>query len=190
MVSRWASVLLLVASLAAGCGGDDTEGTATNLDEDATSTSSAGGGSTTSSSAAGGAEAACEVQGGVSTEGSEVQVNLTEFKIEPGVARVAPGIVTFVTENTGADPHELVVVKGESADALPKDADGALDESKLAEGALIGEIEEMAPTQLCEGNFALQAGSYVLVCNVVEEEGGTKEAHFAEGMHTTFTVGT
>jgi hypothetical protein len=182
-------VLVLVTSLGAGCGGDDTEGTATNLDDSATS-SSAAGGSTTSSSVAGGSQAACEVQGGVGTTGTDVQVNLTEWKVEPSPARVGPGIVSFVAENTGKDPHELVVVKAESAEALPRDADGALDESKLPEGALVGEIEEMAPGGLCRGNFALTAGAYVLVCNVVEEEGGATEAHLAQGMHTPFTVGT
>ena len=35
----------------------------------------------------------------------------------------------------------------------------------------------------------LEAGDYVLLCNIVEEEeDGEVESHFAEGMHTTFTV--
>jgi hypothetical protein len=35
----------------------------------------------------------------------------------------------------------------------------------------------------------LEAGTYLLLCNVVEEEEtGEVESHFAEGMHTTFTV--
>jgi hypothetical protein len=146
-------------------------------------------GGATTSSVAGGTEAACEIQGGVATKGTDVLVNLTEWKIAPGVARVGPGIISFVAENSGQEPHELVVVKGESAEALPKDADGALDETKLPEGALVGEIEPLGPGQLCRGNFALQAGSYVLVCNVVEEDAGVTESHLAEGMHATFTVG-
>lgn len=189
-VSRWASVLVVVASLAAGCGGDDTEGTATNLNESGGTSTSGAGGVTTSSVAGAGSEAACEIEGGVATQGTDVLVKLSEWKIEPGVAGVAPGIISFVAENSGQDPHELVVVKADSAAALPKDADGALDETKLPEGALIGEIEPMEPGQLCRGNFALQAGAYMLVCNIVEKEAdGVTESHLAEGMVTNFTVG-
>ncbi|MGH9005987.1 MAG: hypothetical protein ACRDYV_22915, partial [Acidimicrobiia bacterium] len=88
-----------------------------------------GEGATTSS--VGGSTETCEVQGGVATQGTEVQVTFTEWKIALGVAKAGPGIVTFLAENTGEEPHELLVVKGESADALPKDADGALDEAML-----------------------------------------------------------
>ncbi len=137
-----------------------------------------------------GSGAACEVQGGVSTQGTDVLVRLTEWMVTPSVALVGPGIVSFVAENAGKEDHELVVVRGDSAEALPKDADGAMDEAKLPEGALIGEIEPMAAGQLCRGNFALQAGRYVLACNVVDkEEDGVAESHFAEGMHTVFRVG-
>jgi hypothetical protein len=35
----------------------------------------------------------------------------------------------------------------------------------------------------------LEAGTYVLLCNLVEEEDtGEVESHFAEGMHAMFTV--
>jgi hypothetical protein len=34
----------------------------------------------------------------------------------------------------------------------------------------------------------LEPGSYLLLCNIVEEEDGESESHFAEGMHATFTV--
>ncbi|MGH9037959.1 MAG: hypothetical protein ACRD0O_19550 [Acidimicrobiia bacterium] len=161
-----------------------------NLDESAATSTSGGGGATTSSIAGTGSAAACEIEGGVSTRGTEVIVSLSEWKITPNVTQVKAGIVSLLAENTGQEDHELVVVKGDSADALPKDATGAMDEAKLPEGALIGEIEPFAAGQLCRGNFALPAGSYVLLCNIAEKEAdGTTESHFAEGMHTTFTVG-
>jgi hypothetical protein len=47
----------------------------------------------------------------------------------------------------------------------------------------------MAPGMVCRGNFALQAGAYVLLCNIVEEADGVKESHLAEGMLAPFTVG-
>lgn len=34
----------------------------------------------------------------------------------------------------------------------------------------------------------LEPGTYVLLCNLVEEETGEVESHLAEGMHATFTV--
>ncbi len=174
-------------SLAAGCGSDDPEGEATNLGEDAATSSTLKGGTSTSVA---NPQGECEIQGGIGTQGTDVILTLSEFKISPSVSRAAAGIVSFVAENTGQEDHEVVVVQADSAESLPRDADGALDKAKLAEGALIGEIEPMAPGQVCRGNFALQAGRYVLACNVVEEEeNGVKESHLAEGMHVDFALG-
>jgi hypothetical protein len=175
-----------VASLAAGCGGDGKEGQVKDLGEDGSTATTVKEGTATTVAES---EAACEVQGGVATRGADVAVTLTEWKILTGVAQVAPGIVSFLAENSGQEKHELVVVKADSVEALPKDATGAMDETGLAEGALIGEIEPMGPAMICRGNFPLPAGSYVLLCNIVEkEEDGSTESHFAEGMHTPFTV--
>ena len=49
-----------------------------------------------------------------------------------------------------------------------------------------GEIEPFPGGETCEGGFELEAGSYILFCNIVEtEEDGTVESHFEEGMVTT-----
>jgi hypothetical protein len=190
MVSRWVCALVAVASLVAGCGDDNPEGEARDVGESGSSRTSSTGaaqGATTSSVA--GSATACEIQGGVTTKGTDVIVTLTEWKIAPAVAEAGAGIIAFVTENAGKEEHELVIVKGDRPEALPKNQDGGMDEAKLPEGALIGEIEPMAAGQLCRGNFALPAGSYVLLCNVEEEEpDGMIEAHFAEGMYTTFAI--
>jgi hypothetical protein len=191
MTSRWVWVLVAVTSLAAACGRDSQEGGAKNLAEDEATSTTAGeimGTSVGKSDVM--SEPTCEVEGGIDSKGTDVTVALSEWKIDLTKSQVPAGIVSFVAENTGRDEHEMVVVKTDSADALPTDADGAMDESKLPEGALVGEIEPMAAAQLCRGNFPLQAGQYVLLCNVVDkEEGGVVESHFAEGMHTPFTVG-
>lgn len=161
-----------------------------NLDESAATSSTEKGGATTSSVAGSSSPAACEVEGGVSTKGSDVIVSLSEWKVAPNVTQVAAGIVSFIAENIGKEEHELVIVRADSAEDLPKDATGAMDEAKLPEGALVGEIEPFAAGQLCRGNFALQAGNYLLLCNTTETEAdGTKESHFAEGMHAPLTVG-
>jgi hypothetical protein len=176
-----------MALFAAGCGDDDGGGSAENLSEGKATTTSTGSGSATT--AAGGTTTGCKLEG-ATTEAASQQVVLTlnEFTIKASIQPKA-GVVTFVAENTGKEPHELVIVKGDSVDKLPKDADGGLDEDKLAEGALIGEIEPFAGGQLCKGAFSLTAGNYVLLCNIVETEpNGEKESHVKEGMHTPFVV--
>lgn len=201
MTTRWKPILMVLAAVvlvAAGCGGDDgAGGDVKNLGAEeegtgAATTSSTGGGAATTSSTGGGSPEGCEVQGGVSTEGKQdVMVALNEFKITPQPAQVPGGISTFVAENTGAELHEVVIIKSDMDPAgLPKSEDGAADEEQLPEGAVIGEIEGFPAGQVCEGNFSLTAGKYVLLCNIVETEAdGTKEAHYSEGMFTSFTVG-
>jgi hypothetical protein len=99
------------------------------------------------------------------------------------------GNVAFAIDNAGEEPHEFVVVQGDSIEDLPTDDDGALDEGALDSGALIGEVEPFPGGESCEGTFELEAGDYVLLCNIVEEEDGEVESHLAEGMATTFSVG-
>ena len=119
-----------------------------------------------------------------------VGVTLDEFTITVGASGAAPGTIAFQAENEGEEPHEIVIAKhdGDPGD-LPTDADGAVDEAQLPDGALIGEIEGFPAGETCAGAFDLEAGSYALFCNIVEEEDGATEAHYAEGMHTTFEVG-
>ena len=123
-------------------------------------------------------------------EGGTVEVGLSEFAVAVSPASVAPGPVTFEATNDGPnDPHELVVVRTDLGPAdLPTSEDGSYDES--AEGAeLIDEIEEFDPGTTESITLDLDEGSYVLLCNLVEEEGGELEAHYALGMRATFTVG-
>ena len=179
--------VLATVLLVAGCGDDDGGGSAENLGKDSPATTTAEGGSTGTTTAAG--AGGCKLEG-ATTEAATQQVvlDLNEFTIKPSIEPKA-GVVTFVAENKGKDPHELVIVKGESAEGLPKDADGGLEEDKLPEGGLIGEIEPFPGGQLCKGAFKLAAGKYVLLCNIVETEpNGEKESHLKEGMHTPFAV--
>ena len=174
-----------VALIVAGCGDDEGGSSSENLSKDSVTTSSAAGTATTA-----GATGECKTEGTAegATAGEEVELTLTEFEIKASKEPKA-GNVTIKAANAGKENHEVVIVKGEKADALPKDADGGLDEDKLPEGALIGEIEPFASGQVCSGVFNLPAGKYVLLCNITETEpDGTKENHVKEGMHTPFTV--
>jgi uncharacterized cupredoxin-like copper-binding protein len=119
-----------------------------------------------------------------------VDVSLREFSIAPSVASAPAGTVTFEVTNDGPnDVHEFVVVRTDLApDALPTDADGSVLED--GEGMeVINEIEDLAVGASETLMLTLEAGSYVLICNIVEEEDGETEAHYALGMRTAFTVG-
>ena len=117
-----------------------------------------------------------------------LSIQLSDYAVVSSAPSVAAGAVQFDTKNVGQRPHELVIVKGGSAASLPKDKDGSMAEEKLADNALIGEIEEFPTGEDCTGVFDLEPGKYVLLCNLVEKVNGKTVAHFAQGMFGTLTV--
>jgi uncharacterized cupredoxin-like copper-binding protein len=118
-------------------------------------------------------------------EGAEVDVVLSEFIVEPAEDSVEAGEVTFALDNQGGETHEFLVVEAASADDVPVDDDGAFDEG--ADG-VVDEVEDIEAGDTAELTVDLEAGDYVLLCNIVEDEDGEVESHFAEGMHADFTV--
>jgi hypothetical protein len=165
----------LAAGALAACGDDDGGGVR-NL------------GSGSASGSGSGVASECEPVGDISTADVEVDVELSEWLIT-APPEAEGGAVGVVAKNIGAEPHEVVVIQLDSAADLPLDEIGALDESALPEGALIGEIEPFPAGDTCTGVFELAAGPYVLVCNIVEtEEDGTVESHLALGMVTELTI--
>ena len=118
-------------------------------------------------------------------EGAEVDVVVSEFIVDPSEDSVDAGEVTFAIDNQGGETHEFLVVEAASADDLPVDDDGAFDEE--ADG-VVDEVEDIEAGDTAELTLDLEAGDYVLLCNVVEDEDGEVESHFAEGMHADFTV--
>ena len=120
---------------------------------------------------------------------SEVDVTLQEFSVVLGSGSASAGEVTFNVTNEGPnDPHEFVVFRTDLApDALPTSEDGSVDEQ--GDGVtLIDEIEDIAVGDSPTLTVSLDAGSYVFICNIVEEEEGTLESHYQEGMRVGFTV--
>lgn len=169
----------LLATLAAstlavaGCGGA----------ADTTVGGSASGSASATGSASGIAAEECP------SPGDGVHVELDEWSVAPETQELTAGEVTFVADNVGEEPHELVVVRADSVDALPVDEHGVLDEGGLPEGDFLGEIEPFPSGASCAGEFTLEAGTYVLLCNIAEtEQSGELESHLAEGMATTITV--
>ncbi len=171
---------------ASACGDDDGAGVREVGDDGSASGSASGSGSAASGSGST-AEAECAPVGDVAAADSTVSVELDEFTIET-TGTAAAGLVGFEIANIGEEPHELVVIAGDSVAALPTDADGAVVEADLPSTAFIGEVEPFPGGEDCSGAFELEAGEYVLLCNIVEEEDGQTESHLAEGMATTFTV--
>jgi hypothetical protein len=118
--------------------------------------------------------------------GTAVSVELNEFTVTIDPDSVPAGEIEFSVENIGGETHEFVVVKTDLAeDALPTAPDGSFDEE--GEGVeVVDEIEDIASKTTQTLTVDLEAGAYVLVCNIVDETEG--ESHYAEGMHTSLTV--
>jgi hypothetical protein len=112
-----------------------------------------------------------------------VDVVLKEWSIE-APASVKAGEVTFNVKNGGSFPHELAVVKGDSYETLPLAASGAVDEGKLAGGALLGRTGKIAGAGTEAKAFKLEPGNYVLVCNL----GAGPNSHAKAGQRLSITV--
>ena len=79
--------------------------------------------------------------------------------------------MTFAVTNAGTQVHEFVVVKTDlKADALPV-VDNKIDETTLTP---VDEIEDIAAGAAPTLAVDLDAGHYVLLCNI--------ETHYAQGM--------
>lgn len=184
-------ILLAVAAVAVACSSDDGA-SVRNLGADGSASASgsaaSGSASAASGSAASGSAATSCPSDSASSGAAAVSVDLTEYSITTDLAEAPAGPVTFEVHNEGAEPHEVVVVAADSVDDLPMLDDGSFDESALAAGALVGELEPIASGLTCDVTFDLAPGTYLLVCNIVEEADGDTEAHLAEGMVTQITV--
>ncbi|HEX6138883.1 MAG TPA: hypothetical protein VF013_00280 [Candidatus Limnocylindria bacterium] len=121
--------------------------------------------------------------------GTTVNVDLQEFAIVTASSTAPAGSVTFHVTNKGPDEvHEFVIIKTDlDAASLPTDGDGAVEEE--ADGLeVIDEVEDLAVDATHDLTVDLAAGSYVLICNIVDSKDGQAEAHYKMGMRTGFTV--
>jgi uncharacterized cupredoxin-like copper-binding protein len=124
--------------------------------------------------------------------GTTVNVTLQEWVVLPDAESAPAGEVTFVVTNDGPDDvHEFVIIKADvDPGDLPTDATGAVDETGVqfqsGEMEVIDEIEDLAVGDTQEVTVTLEAGNYVLICNVYSAD--EQEAHYAEGMRVAFTV--
>ena len=108
-----------------------------------------------------------------------VQVELKEFSITANPASVPAGDVQFVASNTGTMDHEMVIIKTDLApDAIP------VVDNKASEDApgvqVVDEIAEFEAGTQQTKTVNLEAGNYVLICNI--------PGHYQSGMRVAFTV--
>lgn len=123
--------------------------------------------------------AACGGDDDDDTSAGAVDATLSDFKIELSTTSAPAGEVTFEVQNDGPSVHEFVVFKTDLApDALPTDDSGDVAESD--EFAPVDEIEDIADGANPKLTVNLEAGDYVIICNVA--------AHYRQGMRTSFTV--
>lgn len=114
--------------------------------------------------------------------GTTVEITLGEVNgklfLRPSTSQTHAGTITFAVTNTGAMPHEFVVLKTDiPAGKLPAGEGG-----KAQEPGRAGSITEMAPgsaTQYLTFDN-LTPGAYVLLCNV--------PGHYGLGQYAAFTV--
>lgn len=124
--------------------------------------------------------------------GTTVNVTLQEWAVLPDAESAPAGDVTFVVTNEGPDDvHEFVIIRTDlDPGDLPTDATGAVDEAAVqfqsGEAEVIDEIEEIPVGESAELTVTLEAGNYVLICNIYTES--EQEAHYAMGMRVAFTV--
>ncbi len=122
--------------------------------------------------------------------GALVNVVLTDGRLEVDPTSTDAGSVEIVAKNEGGDLHDFVIVKGDDPSALPVNEDGAVIEDDLPEGDFIGKIDLVEAGTEESASFELDAGSYILFCNIVVPSAvpPLPRSHFEDGMVSTFTV--
>ncbi len=157
-LTRSTAAAILMFGLVAGCGSDSKSSSDT--------AAPAAGGDVTVAPAADGTPVSV-----IAGDTSDTAQTLT---VDP--LTVKAGAVTFTFKNTGNRQHEMIVLKTDEApDALKVGAD-----NKVSEDASVGEVSETDAGKTVTKSFNLEAGSYVLVCNI--------EKHYGQGMRSAFTV--
>jgi|GEM_PF-2338575 len=108
-----------------------------------------------------------------------ITVGLTTYKITMNAVSAPAGEVTFVVTNNASDiQHEFIVIQSDvKADKLTLGSDDRVDEESVN---TIGEVAELDPGASGTFTAQLEAGTYVLICNIA--------GHYAGGMYVDFTV--
>lgn len=188
-IKRTAMATAALMLIAAGCGddsGDTTSTPATNAPattgaaptttaaQTTTTTRAATvttGGATATTAAATGTPVQCGTTD-ISSAANKAEYTLTgALKIEGPTALKAGA--NGITVKVSGGQHELKILKGNVA-SQPRKANNAVDESKLAAGAMVFKSNVSGTGPGCTGLVTLPAGAYTFVCNV--EQGPNSHA--------------
>lgn len=111
---------------------------------------------------------------------NDVTGSVREWEVEVDAHNALAGNVNFTMTNAGTIQHEFLVVKTDIPDGeIPLGKDNRFDE-ELPGLTVVDEIPEWPVGETKTLSIALEPGNYQLLCNI--------EGHYANGMHTTFTV--
>ena len=114
---------------------------------------------------------------------AKLEVDVDEYTIQaPATAKA--GVFEVIVKNRGAQPHELILAKAASRDALPI-KDGKVDEVAL-EATGYYRIASFPKNTICRGFFDLAAGTYVLFDNLTGA--GQTQSNFQRGMVSVLTL--
>jgi uncharacterized cupredoxin-like copper-binding protein len=128
--------------------------------------------SSDSSSSSAGTTATSPAGGGTAIAATE-----KDFSIALDSTEVAAGEVTFTINNEGPSAHEFVVVATDTAPGDLPVKDGLVEEDGIT---VVDEAEDIAPSTTASLPIDLEAGSYVIICNL--------PGHYEQGMHVGLTV--
>lgn len=108
-----------------------------------------------------------------------VTASVSEWAVVVDQAAMPAGEVTFTVTNEGTIGHEFLVVRTDlPSGEIPVEGEAFSEENESLE--LINEIGEFAAGTTESLSLDLEPGAYQLVCNL--------SGHYANGMHTPFTV--
>ena len=134
--------------------------------------------------ACGGENSESEVDGG--GDGGPATINATlggsagEFSLTVDPDSASAGKVRFNVTNEGESEHEFELFKTDvAAEQIP--VAGGKANLEAVEAEEIDEVEDLEAGDSAELEADLEAGTYLIICNL--------PAHFEQGMHTGFTVG-
>jgi uncharacterized cupredoxin-like copper-binding protein len=109
--------------------------------------------------------------------GTAVAATEKDFSISIDPTEVAAGEVTFTINNEGPSAHEFVVVQTDTAPGDLPVKDGLVEEDGIT---VVDEAEDIAPSTTATLTVDLEAGSYVIICNL--------PGHYQQGMNVGLKV--
>lgn len=125
---------------------------------------------------------------GGSGEGGKIEATLSEWEISIDKDSVPRGPIDFTIKNDGDETHEFVIIKtGIAPGELPTKDDGSVDQD-APDIDVQQEVEDIESGDKTGRTYELDPGSYVLICNIVDEKDGKTESHYENGMNRGFTV--